>query len=169
MGRKEYIVDPAEIDFAHVVADIDEIRRYNPQRYEMEQLTAIVFIDPVNIIAAGYKDVTDRDVWVRGHMPGMPLMPGMFMCEAAAQVCSFVTQKLDLLGAQMVGLGGLEHVRFRGPVVPGDRLLIACALTKVRRKRLIVSEFQGTVGDTIVVDGRMKGVPLPLDELSASS
>ena len=95
----------------------------------------------------------------------MPLMPGIVMCEAAAQVCSFVTQKYDLLGAEMVGFGGMENVRFRGPVRPGDRLLIACKGTKVRRGRMIVCDFQGTVGDTIVVSGGIKGVPLPVNSL----
>ena len=118
MGRKEYILDPAEVDFDNVIADIEEIRKYNPQRYEMEQLTAIVYIDEELHICAGYKDITDDEVWVRGHMPGMPLMPGIFMCEAAAQLCSFITQKYDLLGAAMVGFGGMEEVRFRGPVRP---------------------------------------------------
>ena len=46
MPKKPLILDFAEYDLNHVVADIDEIRRYNPQRFEMEQLTAIVFEDP---------------------------------------------------------------------------------------------------------------------------
>lgn len=163
MARKDYIVNPATLDFSNLVADIDEIRKYNPQRYEMEQLSGIVYLDHESGIGVGFKDVTADEVWVRGHMPGMPLMPGVFMCEAAAQVCSFVTQKFDLLGAEMVGFGGMEHVRFRGRVVPGDRLVIACQLTRVRRGRMIVCSFQGIVGDTIVVDGSIKGIPLPVD------
>ncbi len=168
MGRKGYIVDPAEVDFDNVLADIEEIRKYNPQRFEMEQLTAIVYTDTEEMVCAGYKDVTDKEFWVAGHMPGMPLMPGIVMCEAAAQVCSYVTQRFDLLGAEMVGFGGLEDVRFRGPVRPGDRLLIACQRTKVRRGRMIVCRFQGTVGDAIVVDGCIKGVPLPVSALNAT-
>jgi 3-hydroxyacyl-[acyl-carrier-protein] dehydratase len=166
VGRKDYIVDPADVDFDHPLADIEEIRKFNPQRFEMEQLTAIVYLDAERTICAGYKQVTDQEIWVRGHMPGMPLMPGVFMCEAAAQVCSYVTQKLDLLGAQMVGFGGMEAVRFRGPVVPGDRLLVACEQLKVRRNRMIVCRFQGTVGDNIVVDGKIKGIPLPVDQIA---
>ena len=165
MGRKEYIVDPAEVDFDNVIADIEEIRRFNPQRFEMEQLTAIVYLDREAVVCAGYKDIAEDEVWVRGHMPGMPLMPGVFMCEAAAQLCSYVTQKFDLLGAEMVGFGGMDEVRFRGPVVPGDRLLIACAKRRVRRGAMINCVFQGTVGDNIVVEGQIKGVPLPVSAL----
>lgn len=168
MSGKDYIVDPAILDFDNPIADIEEIRKYNPQRFEMEQLTGIVYVNTEDVVCVGYKDVTEEEVWVRGHMPGAPLMPGVFMCEAAAQVCSFVTQKHDLLGAQMVGFGGMENVRFRGPVVPGDRLIITCKMTKVRRGRMIVCRFQGIVGETIVVDGSIKGIPLPLDALMPS-
>lgn len=166
---KQYILDPAHVDFENVLANLDDIRAVNPQRFEMEQLTAIVHIDLEQVICAGYKDITDHEFWVRGHMPGMPVMPGIVMCEAAAQVCSYVTIKYDLLGAQIVGFGGLDDVLFRGLVVPGDRLLIACKMTRVRRGRMIVCRFQGTVGENIVVDGTIKGIPLPVDDLSSRS
>ncbi|MBW3598834.1 MAG: beta-hydroxyacyl-ACP dehydratase, partial [Planctomycetes bacterium] len=144
---------------------IDEIRRINPQRHEMEQLTAIIYVNEGDKTCVGYKDITDREFWVRGHMPSMPLMPGVVMLEAAAQTCSFFAQKHDLLGAEMVGFGGLEDVRFRDPVVPGDRLYIMCKLTKVRRGRILISQFQGVVRDIIVVEGVIKGIPLPVDVL----
>ena len=89
----------------------------------MEQLTAIVYDDRATGICVGYKDVTEHEFWVRGHMPGMPLMPGVVMCEAAAQMCSYHSQRHNLLGAEMVGFGGMDEVRFRGTVVPGDRLV----------------------------------------------
>ncbi len=72
---KDYIVDPSLLDFNNIIADIDEIRRHNAQRFEMEQLTAIIYEDKVRFACAGYKDITDQEFWVRGHMPGMPLMP----------------------------------------------------------------------------------------------
>ena len=101
----------------------------------MEQLTAIVFDDVERGICVGYKDVSPHEFWVRGHMPGMPLMPGVIMCEAAAQLCSYHVQKHNLLGAEMVGFGGLDDVRFRGTVVPGDRLVIACEQTAAPARR----------------------------------
>jgi 3-hydroxyacyl-[acyl-carrier-protein] dehydratase len=167
LSAKDFLVDLSTIDLNHVIADIDEIRRYNPQRFEMEQLTAVVYADPENFVCVGYKDITDKEFWVRGHMPGMPLMPGVVMLEAAAQISSYFTQKYDLLGAAMVGFGGLEDVRFRDPVVPGDRLYVLCKLLKVRRGRLLVSQFQGVVRDNLVVEGIIKGIPLPIEALSA--
>lgn len=165
MAGKDFLVDLSQIDLNHVVADLEEIRRVNPQRYEMEQLTAVVYVNRDDNTCVGYKDVTDREFWVRGHMPSFPLMPGVVMLEAAAQTCSFFAQKYDLLGAKMVGFGGLEDVRFRDPVVPGDRLYIMCKLVKVRRGRILISQFQGVVRNNLVVEGVIKGIPLPVDAL----
>ncbi len=166
MAAKDLIIDPTTIDFSRVVADLDEIRRYNLQRYEMEQLTAIVLEDFDRKICVGYKDTSREDFWVRGHMPGMPLMPGVVMLEAAAQLCSYYAQKLDLLGTRMIGFGGLEDVRFRDPVIPGDRLILICQLVKARRGRMLVSRFQGAVHDNLVVEGVLKGVPIPMAALA---
>ena len=167
MSAKGYILDPAEIDTSQVVADIDEIRRMNPQRHEMEQLTAIVLADEERRLCVGYKDVTHDEFWIRGHMPGMPIMPGVIMCEAAAQLSSFFVQRFDLLGAEMVGFGGLEEVRFRDPVLPGDRLVMVAELLKARKGRMCVCRFQGLVRTSIVVEGIMKGIPLPIEAVRA--
>jgi 3-hydroxyacyl-[acyl-carrier-protein] dehydratase len=165
---KEPIVDFAAFDPDHIVADIEEIRRFNPQRFEMEQLTGILLEDMERHICVGFKEVTDHEFWVRGHMPGLPLMPGVVMCEAAAQLASYITQKCDLLGAEMVGFGGMENVRFRDPVRPGDRLIIMARKTKLRRGAVVVCEFQGWVHQTLVVEGEIKGVPLPAAALRAA-
>jgi 3-hydroxyacyl-[acyl-carrier-protein] dehydratase len=167
VASKEFIFDLSTIDFDNVVADIDDIRRYNPQRYEMEQLTAIVYDDIERKLVVGYRDVAQDEFWARGHMPGMPLMPGVIMLEGAAQLCSYFVQKHNLLGAAMVGFGGLEEVRFRDPVVPGDRLIFIGQLTKVRARRMLVSRFQGVVRDSVVVEGIIKGIPIPVEALSA--
>lgn len=165
MAAKDLLVDISKIDFSRPLADLEEIRKYNPQRFEMEQLTAVVYADRETAVCVGYKDVTQDEFWIRGHMPDMPLMPGVVMLEAVAQLCSFITQRYDLLGAAMVGFGGLEDVRFRDPVLPGDRLIVMCRMEKVRRGRMIVCRFQGAVVDRVVVEGVLKGVPIPVEAL----
>jgi 3-hydroxyacyl-[acyl-carrier-protein] dehydratase len=165
VSSKDWIVDPTTLDFGRVLADTEEIRKWNPQRFEMEQLTAIIHEDPVRNACVGYKEITDQEFWVRGHMPGMPLMPGVVMLEAVAQVCCYFAHKYDLLGTSMVGFGGLEEVRFRDPVVPGDRLVVMCELVKARRNRLIVCRFQGAVEGSLVLEGILKGIPIPVDDL----
>jgi 3-hydroxyacyl-[acyl-carrier-protein] dehydratase len=165
VADSKYLVDLSLIDFDRPVANLDQIRQVNPQRFEMEQLTAVVYIDEKEYSCVGYKDVSESEFWVRGHMPGLPLMPGVVMLESIAQLCSFVTQRYDLLGAEMVGFGGLENVRFRDVVLPGDRLIVMCKLEKVRRGGIIVCKFQGIVKDRIVVEGTLKGIPIPVQAL----
>jgi 3-hydroxyacyl-[acyl-carrier-protein] dehydratase len=162
---QELIVDPAAIDFSHVVADLTEIRRYLPQRDAMEQLTAIVVDDVERNLCVGYRDISEEEFWVSGHMPGMPLMPGVVMCEAAAQVLSFHVQKNDLSGVEVVGFGGLDGVRFRGVVRPGDRLTIAIKIVRHRRGRMVVARFQEYVGTTLVCEGEVTGIALPTSVL----
>lgn len=166
VGNRDFIVDPSLLDFNAPIADIEQIRRYNPQRYEMEQLTAILFEDLTEYSCAAYKDVTHKEFWVRGHMPRMPLMPGVVMLEAAAQLSSYFAQRHDLLGAAMVGFGGLDEVRFRDPVIPGDRLVLMVKLEKVRRGRMIVARFQGVVGRSLVTEGVLRGIPIPIEAIN---
>jgi 3-hydroxyacyl-[acyl-carrier-protein] dehydratase len=165
VAEKDFLLDLSQIDFDKPIATIEDIRKVNPQRFEMEQLTAVVYVNEAEYSCVGYKDLTQDEFWVRGHMPGLPLMPGVVMLESIAQLCSFVTQRYDLLGADMVGFGGLEDVRFRDPVLPGDRLIVMCKLEKVRRGRMIVCQFQGVVKDRIVVEGTLKGIPIPVEAL----
>lgn len=167
MPGKDFLVDPTTLDFTKVVADIEEIRKYNPQREEFEQLTAVLIDDAEHGICVGYKDLAEDEFWARGHMPNFPLMPGVLMCEAGAQIASFHAMKHDLLGAPMVGLGGLEDFRFRGVVRPGQRLVVAGQLTRVRRGRMLVCRIQEFVNDQLVCEGVIKGIPLSSD-LAAS-
>lgn len=162
MPKNDFIVDLSLLNHDEPVADLEAIRTYNPQRHEMEHLSGILYEDVETLTCAGYKDVAHDEFWCRGHMPGMPVMPGVIQLEAVAQLSSFFAQKHDLLGAEMVGFGGVDSARFRDVVVPGDRLILMIRLTKARRGRMIVADFQGVVGEKLVVDGTIRGIPLPV-------
>jgi 3-hydroxyacyl-[acyl-carrier-protein] dehydratase len=164
VAKKSLILDFSEYDLNNVVADIEVIRSYNPQRYEMEQLTAICYESRETNTCVGYKDLGPNEFWARGHMPGMPLMPGVIMCEAAAQLASYYSHRYKLMQAGIVGFGGLEQVRFRGLVRPGERIVIVDRLLKLRRS-IMTCEFQCFVGHNLVCEGVLKGVALPLDQI----
>ncbi len=153
-----------QLDFDQPMFDLEEIRKVNPQRFAMEQLTAVVHVDRDNECIVGYKDITDKEFWVAGHMPDFPLMPGIVLCECAAQLAGFYARKYDLLGGDFLGFGGMDTVRFRAPVLPHSRLVLICKILKVRPKRRAEFEFQGFVDEKMVFSGTMIGVPISRDE-----
>jgi len=157
------LCDFRQFDFDHPMLTLDDIRRVNPQRHEMEQLTGIVHIDNENQIIVGYKDVTDKEFWVTGHMPGFPLMPGVIICECVAQLASYYAKRFDILQGDYLGFGGINEVRFRGPVFPGSRLVLMAHVVKIRPKRRVEFEIQGFVDDRMVFSGEMIGVPIVRD------
>lgn len=170
VAERDPIVPFDAFDLNDVIADIHAIREQNPQRYEFEQLTAIVYENAESGTCVGYKDIAEDEFWVRGHMPGMPVMPGVMMCEAAAQLCSYYGTKLSYINdGQVLGFGGLEEVRFRETVSPGARLVVMAEKIKHRQGVMIVSRFQEYVDRTLVCEGIIKGISLPYDALKPAS
>ena len=155
---KEPLVDFSLFDETKPVIELDEILEVNPHRFELRLLDAILHIDSET--AVGYKDISPDEFWVRGHFPDRPLMPGVLICECAAQLSSFFAIRQQLVDNGYVGLGGLEKVRFRGPVSPGDRLLVMLRKRRVRRNQMFTADFQGYVDKSLIVDGIVCGVAL---------
>lgn len=132
--------------------------KVNPHRHELMLLDGICMV--TEDCAVGFADITEEDFWVRGHFPERPLMPGVLMCEAAAQLSAYFAKTTGLAEIGTVGLGGLDSVRFRGPVVPGDRLVLMLKKGRVRKNVMFSADFQGYVKDNMVVEGVIKGVVL---------
>jgi 3-hydroxyacyl-[acyl-carrier-protein] dehydratase len=153
------LIDLAQLNRSQVIADQEAIRKVNPQRFEMEHLNGILFLDAEQHLVVGFKDVRADEFWVRGHMPDYPLLPGVLMCEAAAQLCSYYTQTTGINEGDFIGFGGMENVRFRSPVRPGDRLILIAKCTRLHRRQTIFV-VQGFVGDTMVFHADVIGVPL---------
>src|SRR5438034_3565924 len=154
--------DVSAADLSRVLADRDGIRAVNPHRFEMEMLDAVVLLDTDRHLIVGYKDVRPDEFWVRGHFPNGPLLPGVLICEAAAQLCSYFAISQGVMApGTMLGFGGLEEVRFRGPVRPGDRLVLVSKATRLNRRQ---SRFnvQGFVDGQMVFHADVIGIAMPL-------
>jgi 3-hydroxyacyl-[acyl-carrier-protein] dehydratase len=160
MTTEQPPIDPTAFDFDRPIAGAEEIRAANPQRDEFEMLTGIVYIDPATKRIVGFKDVRADEFWVRGHMPGIPLFPGVLMCEAAAQLSGFyyISQKIGDPGILM-GLGGIDEARFHRTVKPGERLVLVGTGLKVHR-RLTRFRVVGYVGAEKTFEAVITGVPL---------
>ncbi|MBM4019331.1 MAG: beta-hydroxyacyl-ACP dehydratase [Planctomycetes bacterium] len=152
------LVDLSKLDLGRVVMTIDEIRRYNPHRYEMEQLTGVIHLDAAAGQIVAYKDVRPDEFWVRGHIPGRPLLPGVLMIEAAAQMSSLYYKKVQE-DPRFLGFGGVDGVKFRGQVAPGDRLILLGRAVEIRSRRAVF-DTQGVVADRLVFEARITGMPI---------
>ena len=144
--------------------DINGVMKYLPHRYPFLLVDRVLEFVPGKSIRA-LKNVTYNEPYFTGHFPHRPLMPGVIMCEAAAQLSSYYAVKNKLMDG-MMGFGGMEDIRFRGVVRPGDRFVIVTRLLKARRT-IITCEFQSFVGQNLVCEGLIKGIPLPLNQLTA--
>lgn len=159
-GTSKNLADPMEWVDAPVVYDIEAIQERIPQRHEMALLQGVVLHDEAQHFAIGYHDAGLDDFWVRGHIPGRPLMPGVVMVEAAAQLSAFVSAFITPQeGTQLFGFVGLEHVRFRGQVLPGERLLLMSKALRVR-PRMARFAAQAFVGDKLVLEATIIGASI---------
>ena len=142
---------------AEPVFDKQTILSVNLQRHEMQQLDGVLWYDKAKRLIVGYKDVTEKEFWIPGHIPGRPLMPGVIMIESAAQLVSFFVKHIISDEEGFIGFAGIKSAKFRASVEPGCRLLLLGHVVEVRRRRY-TCDVQGVVADKIVFDTTISGM-----------
>ena len=118
-----------------MVMDVEEIKDYLPQRYPFLLVDRIIEIDLGKSIT-GYKNVTSNEPFFVGHFPGKPIMPGVLIIEALAQVAGvlgFKSQEKKPKDGYLYYFVGADEIRLRKPVIPGDQLILKANVITNRR------------------------------------
>ena len=105
--------------------------------------------------AVALKNVTINEPQFQGHFPDRPLMPGVLIVESMAQVGGIIVTQMPDLPKGLFVFAGINNVKFRRPVLPGDQLLITCNLLSIKRKRFGKVKGEAHVDGNLVCSGEL--------------
>ena len=152
------LLDLATIDLTRVLISRDEVYQKLPHRYEFMQLDSIVHVDLENKLAVGYRDVREDEWWVKGHIPGRPIFPGILMVESAAHLASYVSALL-MKHTRFLGFGGIDETKFRESIAPPAKLYLVGRAEQLKPRRTICA-IQGFVEGRMVFESRITGLAM---------
>lgn len=144
----------AEIPTDKTTFTVEEIHELLPHRYPFALVDRIIDYVPGQK-AVGIKNVTFNEPYFAGHIPGLPIMPGVMIVESMAQVGGVILTLLPGMKGKFFAFAGIDKLRFRRPVVPGDRLIMTVELLFFKRNRIAKMEGKGLVDGELVVEGTM--------------
>ncbi|MDP7070288.1 MAG: hypothetical protein QF561_02955 [Phycisphaerales bacterium] len=156
MAEPLFDISGHDLSRTHVSPELlDELL---PQCGDMRQLDRVVWIDEASKHAIGIKKVRDDEFWVPGHIPGRPLLPGVIMIEAAAQLSSVLYQyRLNFENAGFLGFTRVDDCVFRGSAVPGDTMVLLAVEKKFQRRRF-ACYAQGLIDGNVIFEVRCTGM-----------
>jgi len=134
--------------------DVLEIQDLLPHRYPFALVDRIVDYVPAKK-AVGLKNVTINEPFFPGHIPKRPIMPGVLIVESMAQVGGVVLTLLPGMKGKFFAFAGIDGVRFRRPVVPGDQLIMTVELISLKMNRIAKMRGKAMVDDQLVCEGEM--------------
>ena len=136
------------------VLNSEQIMGLLPHRYPFALVDRVIEHEPGKK-AVAIKNVTLNEPQFQGHFPERPLMPGVLIVEAMAQVGGLIVTQMPDLPKGLFVFAGIDSVRFRRPVVPGDQLVLSCELISIKRKRFGKVRGEAKVEDQLVCSGEL--------------
>lgn len=144
------VVQPAGKD----ALTIEDIQQLLPHRYPFLLVDRIIENLPGER-AVGIKNVTMNEPHFQGHFPGRPIMPGVLIVEAMAQVGGVVLMQLPYIQGKLSLFAGINKVRFRRPVVPGDQLVMTVELICIKQRRFGKMQARAEVDGQLACEGEL--------------
>lgn len=157
----EPLFDFSHVDLTHTHVTPERLDDLLPQCGDMRQLDRVAWIDEGAKHAVGVKEIRDDEFWVPGHIPGRPLLPGVIMIEAAAQLSSvlykFRLEADNLHWKGFLGFTRVDNGVFRGSAEPGDTLVLLAREEKFQRRRFACAA-QGLKNGEVVFEVKCTGM-----------
>lgn len=139
--------------------EIGEILAILPHRYPFLLVDRMVSLEPGKR-GTGLKNVSVNEPQFQGHYPGRPIMPGVLLLEAMAQVAGIVYLAQEGMEGRVPLFAGVDRARFRRPVVPGDQLLIEVEIGKAKAG-VVKATGKVTAGGAVVAEAELMFASLP--------
>ena len=133
------------------VLDINEIKKILPHRYPMLLVDRILEVEPMKR-AVGIKNITANEMQFLGHFPNEPIMPGVLLIEAMAQVGGVAMLYPEENRGKIAVFAKIDNVRFRKQVVPGDQVVTTAEVTKIMRGNMGIIHCEGKVDGKVACD-----------------
>ena len=132
----------------------EEILGLLPHRYPFALVDRVIEHIPGKK-AVALKNITINEPQFQGHFPERPLMPGVLIVESMAQVGGLIVTQMPDLPDGLFVFAGIDNVKFRKPVIPGDQLVITCELLSIKRKRFGKVKGEAHVEGKLVCSGEL--------------
>lgn len=136
------------------ITTAESIYQWLPHRYPFALVDRILAYVPGEQ-AIGLKNVSLNEPFFQGHFPNNPIMPGVLIIEAMAQVGGFISAQMPDVEAGLFVFAGVDKVRFRRPVIPGDQLIMTVQLLWVKQKRFGKMQAKTEVNGELAVAGEL--------------